>query len=112
MIPDLFNYGKSFLNPALKILVSLIFLFGSLYFYRIRDQYQGEVGKVVSRLAIAGFVGFLASFFRYGADIWWVDLKWGESIGYLCFAIANVYAVWPLIAYIREIKSDQRTAKK
>jgi hypothetical protein len=112
MIPELFNYKTSFLNPALKILVTLIFLSGSFYFYRIRNQYQGEIGKVVSRLAIVGFIGFLASFFRYGADIWFVDLKWGESIGYLCFALANVYAVWPLVTYIREVKSGQPAVKK
>lgn len=108
MIPDLFNYKTSFLNPALKILVTVIFLFGSFYFYRIRDQYQGEIGKVVRRLVIAGFIGFLASFFRYGADIWFENLKWGESIGYLCFALANVYAVWPLVAFVWKIKSVEK----
>jgi hypothetical protein len=109
---ELFNYKTSLLNPGLKILISLIFLAGSLYFFSLRNKYQGEIGKVVSRLAIAGFFGFLASFFRYGADIWFEDLKWLESIGYLCFALANVYAVWPLIAYIGEIKSERPPAKK
>jgi hypothetical protein len=104
MIPDLINYKISFLNPALKLLVPAIFLIGAYYFFRMRNQYQGEIGVVIKRLALVGLVGFLANFFRYGADIWFASWKWGESLGFLAFALANVYAVWPLLAFIQEIK--------
>ena len=112
MILELINYKTSFLNPALKILVPLIFLMGSIYFFRIRGKYEGEIGKVVSRLAIAGLIGFLANFFRYGADIWFEDYKWGESLGYLFFALANVWAVWPLLSFGRNLKPARPSSKK
>ena len=112
MILELLNYKTSFLNPALKILVPLIFLAGSIYFFRIRNKYQGEIGKVISRLAIAGLIGFFANFFRYGADIWFVDYKWGESLGYLFFVLANVWAIWPLLLFGKEVKSAQASLKK
>ena len=109
---DLLNYKTSFLNPALKIIVPLIFLAGSIYFFSLRHKYQGELGKVVSRLAMAGVFGLLANFFRYGADLWFADLKWGESLGYLLFAAANVYAVWPLLTLGREINVAKPAVKK
>jgi hypothetical protein len=112
MVPELLNYKISFLNPALKILVPLIFLAGSIYFFSIRNKYLGEIGRVVGRLAIAGIIGFLANFFRYGADIWFVDYKWGESLGYLFFALANVWAVWPLLKFGRDTRLDQPADKK
>ena len=112
MIPDLINYEISFLNPALKLLVPVIFLVGSYYFFRMRNQYQGEIGTVVKRLALAGLIGSLANLFRYGADIWFVSWKWGESLGFLAFALANVYAVWPLLTFIQEIKQNANEIKK
>jgi hypothetical protein len=108
MVPELLNYKTSFLNPALKILVPLIFLIGTFYFYRIRNKYEGVLGVVIRRLAMAGMFGFFANFFRYGADIWFVDLKWLESLGYLCFVAANVYAVWPLLSLGHEVKPDAK----
>ncbi len=112
MFSDLLNYKTSFLNPGLKILVPLIFLAGSFYFFSLRNKYQGEIGKVVLRLALAGLIGFLANFFRFGADLWFADYKWGESLGYLIFAIANVWAVWPLISFGEEIKAGGSPKKK
>jgi hypothetical protein len=109
---DLFNYKTSFLNSGLKLLVPLIFLVGTIFFFSLRNKYQGEIGTVVRRLVIAGVFGILANFFRYGADIWWADLKWGESIGYVLFAAANVYAVWPLLTFGREVSADKSAAKK
>lgn len=109
---DLLNYKTSFLNPGLKILVPLIFLAGSIYFFSLRNKYQGEIGKVVRRLALAGLFGVLAHFFRYGADIWFKDLKWLESIGYLFFAFANVYAIWPLLTFGKEAHAEAPRHKK
>lgn len=109
---DLLNYKTSFLNSALKILVPLIFLAGSVYFYNIRNKYKGELGKVVRRLVIAGIFGFLANAFRYSADIWFSNLKWGESIGYLLFAAANVYTVWPLLTFGQEVSTERQADDK
>lgn len=104
MIPDFLNYKVSILNPALKLIVPLIFLWATYYLYRARNQYQGEIGKVVRRLAIAGAIGFLATFFRYSADMWFQSLKWGESLFFLAFGIANIYAAWPLLTFMRQVE--------
>ncbi len=104
MIPELFNYKISWLNPVLKLLVPTIFLIGSLVFFYLRNRYGGEIGKVVRRLAIVGLLGVVAHFFRYGADIWFVSLKWGESLFALLFALANVYAVWPLLSFFQNLE--------
>lgn len=103
MIPDLLNYKVSILNPALKLIVPFIFIWGTYYLYRARNQYEGELGKVVRRLAFAAIVGSLATFFRFGADIWFTSLKWGESLFFLAFGIANIYAVWPLLTFMRQM---------
>jgi protein-S-isoprenylcysteine O-methyltransferase Ste14 len=66
----------------------------------------------VSRLAIAGLIGFCANFFRYGADIWFVDYKWGESLGYLFFALANVWAIWPLLTFGKPTEPVSLQSKK
>ena len=111
MIPDILNFKVSFFNPALKLIVPLIFLWGTYYLYKARNQYQGELGKVVRRLAIAGAVGCLASFFRYGSDIWFTSLKWGESLFMLAFGIASAYAVWPLLTFWRRIEPESSDTK-
>ena len=111
MIPDLLNYKVSILNPALKLIVPLIFLLGTYYLYRARSQYEGELGKVVRRLAFAGVVGTLACFFRFGADYWFSSLKWGESLFFLAFGIANVHAAWPLLTFMRDLDPAPKKAK-
>jgi hypothetical protein len=107
MIPDLLNYKVSILNPALKLIVPLIFFYGTYWFYRSRQEYGGEIGKVVQRLAVAGVVGVLANGFRYTADVVDVSWKWGESLGFLVFGLVNAYAVWPLVTFIRRIPKAQ-----
>jgi hypothetical protein len=85
------------------------FLVGAYFFYRARNQYSGEMGKVVRRLVFVGVIGFLASAVRYAGDIL-VLWKWAESLGYVIFGIANVYAVWPLLTYVMKTQaatSDQ-----
>lgn len=105
---DLLNYKTSFLNPALKLLVPCLFLLGTFFVYRARNQYQGELGKVVRRLVIAGAAGFLATFFRYGADIWFTNLKWGESLMFFLFAVASIHAAWPLLTFMRRMDDLHR----
>ena len=105
---EIFNYKESILNPLLKLIVPFIFLWGTFYFYKARDLYQGELGKVVNRLAIAGLMGFLATLFRFSADIWTISFKWGESLFFLLLALANIYAAWPLLTFIRRIEARKK----
>ena len=107
MIADLFNFSKSFLNPALKVLVPLLFLWGTYYAYRAVRRYPGEIGKLMWALIVVGVVGFLANLFRYLGDVITVGWKWGESVGFLLFGIANLYAAWyaagPLVRFIQRL---------
>lgn len=105
---DFFNYKESFLNPLLKLIVPLLFLWGTYYFYQARNKYQGELGTVVNRLAVAGFIGFLANLFRVSADFITISFKWGESLFFLLFALTNVYAAWPLLTFIRRMEARKR----
>ncbi len=107
---DLFNYQTSPLNPGLKILVPLIFLLGTLYFFKARQQYGGELGKVINRLFYAGILGVLSNGFRYAGDLV-VLWKWGESLMYLLFGLASLYAVWPLLVFARGVQQKQPQPK-
>jgi hypothetical protein len=105
---EIFNYKESFLNPLLKLIVPLIFLLGTYYFYQARNQYEGELGKVVNRLFWAGLMGFLANLFRFSADYITVSFKWGESLFFLLFALVNIYAAWPLVTFMRRMSSSKK----
>lgn len=107
MVPDLINYKVSFLNPLAKMIVPIIFLLAAFLFFKARKQYGGELGKVVTRLAIACVIGFLAMSVRYAGDIL-IVWKWGESLGMAALGVANIYAIWPLIAYVREMQAAER----
>jgi len=101
MVPDIINYKESFLNPGIKIGVALTFIIAAYFFFRSRNQYGGELGKVVLRLSVASVIGFLAMSFRYAGDflsLW----KWGESLGYAILGFANIWAAWPLLTYIKK----------
>ena len=109
MIPDLLNYKMSILNPMLKLLTPLLFLWGTYYAYKASRRYRGEIGKLMRALALVGVAGFLANLFRYLGDVMTM-WKWGESIGYLLFCIVNLYAAWyaagPLVKFVRGMISE------
>ena len=106
MVPDLFNYKVSFLNPLLKLIVPFIFLYGAYCFYQARQEYSNELKNLMTVLAFTGLVGFFATLFRFLGDI--VSLwKWGESVGFYLFGMACVYAAGyaagPLTAFVRKM---------
>jgi RsiW-degrading membrane proteinase PrsW (M82 family) len=106
MLPEWLNYPTSFLNPVLKIIAPLILLVGIFYFYQASRKHQGEMGTVVRRLILGGAIGVLAMGFRYAGDIVSISWKWGESVGWLLWALANLYAVWPLVRYGPKLPDD------
>jgi hypothetical protein len=107
MTLDLFNYSKSFLNPALKLLILLLFLGGTYYAYRAARRYQGEISKLMRALMLVGGVGFLANLFRYLGDVMTLSWKWGESVGFFVFGLVNLYAAWyaagPLAKFVQQM---------
>jgi hypothetical protein len=115
MVPDILNYKLSFLNPGLKLLMPLIFLYAAYCLYQSRQKYGGELGKVVRRLFVAALIGIFAMSFRYAADITTVLWKWGESLGLLALALANLFAVWPLLQFasgMPQIKGRSKPASQ
>ncbi len=107
MIPDIFNYSTSFLNPALKLLVPLLFLLGTYFSDKAMRRYTGEIRKLMKALTIVGTAGFLANLFRYMADVLAVSWKWGESLAMLMFVVASLYAAWyaagPLLKFMQQL---------
>ena len=111
MVPDILNYKVSILNPGFKLVMPILFLLCAYYFYQSRSTYGGELGKVVRRLLVAALIGALAMTFRFAADYTTVLWKWGESIGLLALALANLYAVWPLIQFASGFQREEKPAK-
>lgn len=109
MIPSFLDYSTSILNPILKLIAPVVFLIAAIYFFRARSQYGGEMGKVVGRLAFASVVGLCAMTLRYLGDVL-VLWKWGESLGYVVFGLANVYAVLPLFTFAWKPKNTAAPA--
>jgi hypothetical protein len=101
MLLDLLNYKTSILNPTYKILAPAMFLVSAYFLFHARNQYKGELGKVVNRLLFASIIGFLAMSLRYAGD-YYQFWKWAESLGYVAMCAANVFAVWPLMTFVKK----------
>ncbi len=112
MVPDILNYKVSLLNPGLKLIMPLLFLCCAYYLFQSRNKYGGELGKVVRRLLVAALIGALAMSFRFSADFTTVLWKWGETLGLLALALANLYAVWPLLQFAKGIAPTKSKPKQ
>lgn len=112
MPADIFNYSTSFLNPALKLLVPLLFLGGTYYAYRAGRRYPGEIRKLMWIMLGVGAAGFLANLFRYLGDVLAISWKWGESVVFLVLGLVNLYAAWyaasPLVKFIHQLLREAR----
>ena len=109
---DLFNYDTSWLNPALKMIICVIFVFVCLVYYRSRRHYAGDINRVLLVLFWVAFVGAVAALLRYfghgtqfGFDSKY-SLKWFQSLGYVIqaslFVIAAKKLAKGIIPEVRE----------
>jgi hypothetical protein len=97
---DIFNYDTSWLNPALKILVTLGYLAIVPMFFFAARYFKGDLRKIFKVLVWLGVIGCLAALIRYFGDGLQFgftkshSLKWFQSIGYLAQAIVFTIIAW------------------
>ena len=99
---DLFNYDTSWLNPALKFLITGIYIFVAYVFYRAKRYYAGDVEKVIRALFWMSTFAAIAALLRYfghGTQFGFTSeysLKWFQTLGYMVQAALFVVAGWRL----------------
>ena len=86
---DLLNYDTSWLNPALKIMIAVLFAFVAIIYFRSRRYYATELYAVLSVLFWMSLSGAVAAFIRYlghGTMLGFTkefSLKWFQTFGYI-----------------------------
>ena len=108
---DLLDYNTSILNPALKIIIPVIFLAVAYIYYTVRNKYEGKVKSFVTGLFYFALFVFIASVFRYfghGIEFGFtqeLSLKWLESITYMISSITFLLAGKKLFTLLEEEKN-------
>jgi hypothetical protein len=83
---DLFNYDTSPLNPALKIIMPLVFLVVLAIYFRLRRYYKGKLKTVLNFLLLFALFAVITGIFRYFGDGTMFgftkdySLKWFQSL--------------------------------
>ena len=86
---EILDYNTSPLNPALKILVSVLFLVISAIFYDMRMKFGGNVRTLINYLFLFSLFMAMASIFRFfghGTEFGFTtdySLKWFQSLAYI-----------------------------
>jgi hypothetical protein len=94
---ELFNYDTSWLNPALKIVIVILYIFVAYIYYRAKQFYAGDVEKILGTLfwmSTAAAVAALLRYFGHGTEFGFTSvfsLKWFQSLGYLVQAVLFVF---------------------
>jgi hypothetical protein len=108
---DLFDYASSPLNPALKIIIFLIFAAVFLLYLDTRKHFGGKVRSFIDLLSLFGLFMALGAFFRiFGDGLGYgftsdYSLKWFQSIAYLAAGVFFVLAARKLLTLFSEGKS-------
>lgn len=99
---DFLNYGESFLNPLLKLLVVILFVIGTIFFFRARMRFGGDLKTIATMLTLTGVAGVVSGFSRFIGDyvlIW----KWSESVFMLTFAVVSFSVGYLILMLFRGI---------
>jgi hypothetical protein len=97
---DLLNYDTSWLNPALKLAIAVLFVAVAVILYRTRRIYRGDLYRVLNVLfsmAIVAAIAYVLRYFGDGLDFGFtkdLSMKWLQSIGFLIEAILFALAAW------------------
>jgi hypothetical protein len=100
---DLIDYASSPLNPALKIIVFLLFAGAVLLYLDARGQFGGRVRSFVDLLCLIVLfmaIGALLRYFGDGTAFGFTaeySLKWLQSTCYLFAGISSVLAAHRLL---------------
>lgn len=102
MVIEILSYNTSVLNPALKLLIIILFIIAAWLFYRCRQKYGGILRQVSTLLLAGAVAGALASLFRFEGDFY-VQYKWGESVLDLAFVILTLAIALVIRAKMQEV---------
>lgn len=108
---DIFDYDTSILNPALKIIIPLVFLAVAYLYYDVRNKYDGKVKSFVTGLFYFALFVFIASVCRYFGDgiefgfTKQYSLRWLQSLGYLISSITFLLAGKKLFNLLEDEKN-------
>ena len=96
---NMFDYGSSILNPALKLIIAGGYLAVIYFYYKCVREYSGSAaGAALKALLYMGIFGFLAALTRYfghGLEFGFnkeLSLKWFQSFFYILQALFFVGA--------------------
>ena len=103
MTIEILSYKTSFLNPLLKVIVIILFVLATWYFYQGRRLYGGKLRQIATLLCIGGLFGILTSAFRLAGDLN-SEFKWGESVFLLLLAVITIMVTYMVWVHFREVK--------
>ena len=105
---DLFDYATSPLDPALKIVIFLIFVAVFLIYFDTRKYFGGNIRSFIDLLYLFALFMAFGTFFRVfgdGTDFGFTkdySLKWFQSICYLVAGGIYVLAARKLLTLFSE----------
>jgi hypothetical protein len=108
---DLLDYATSPLNPALKIVIFLVFAAVFLIYLDTRRHFGGRVKSFIDLLSLFSLfmvVGSLIRYFGDGTAFGFTSdysLKWFQSIAYLAACIFYILAAQKLLTLFSGGKS-------
>jgi hypothetical protein len=108
---DLFNYDTSPLNPALKIIILLVFLGVLAIFFHIHRYYQGKLKTFIDFLLLFALFAVITGSFRYFGDGTMFgftkdySLKWFQSLAMVVEAAFFALGGYTLLHLFEEEKS-------
>lgn len=103
-----FDYTTSPLNPALKLVVFLLFVIVSAVYWDTRKKFGGRVKSFIGLLLVSTLfmaAGALLRYFGHGTDFGFTpdySLKWFQSIMYCCGVACLILAAGKLLCLFRE----------
>jgi hypothetical protein len=106
MIP-LADYATSPLNPALKLLVFVLFVATALVYWDARKKFGGSVKEFIDMLMLFALfmaIGALFRYFGHGTAFGFTtdySLKWLQSLMYCAGAACLIFAAYRLLNLFR-----------
>ena len=102
MAIEILSYNKSILNPLLKVIILIMFVIGTWYYYRAWKKFGGNLKNIAGALMLGGIAGCIAAGFRLLGDFM-TPFKWIESTGSILFALVSVLVAYLVYTKLTEI---------
>ncbi|HWQ67090.1 MAG TPA: hypothetical protein VN372_09480 [Methanospirillum sp.] len=104
---DLVDYATSPLNPALKIIVFLLYVIVICIYLDTRKKFGGKMQVIIDLLLLFSLcmaAGSLLRYFGHGIEFGFTEdysLKWFQSLAYLAGAGCYIFAAYNLLTLFR-----------